>query len=370
VKVSLRPNLHLPERAPSGVQFQSSKACAAADTFDLGSARDKKWLERLAIGAPASNAGRASVRCSELLEVIGAPDYSKLRLLRSVDVAEGIRVMAPCPDGTVFTQDTLSKSIRQWDPKTGRALDRLGLLEGAPMAVSRDGVVASVRNRLVELRSAITGKSLPDLVGHREFVTCLAFGPDGNAVTASTDRTVKQWDPQTGACLRTFKVSKPICRVAAGPEGFMAVEIDHGPRSLIKLWDGNLRRFLRTIPISGKSISAMSFVPGGLLTASRGRDGKVQLWDIPTGRLLRELKGHEDTVNSIAVAPDGIVLTASDDQTIRLWDTATGECLQVLNPGEEDYVTSVAFDSEGNVLSALLSGKICTWGPARSDSQG
>ena len=64
---------------------------------------------------------------------------------------------------------------------------------------------------------------------------------------------------------------------------------------------------------------------------SGSRDQTIQLWDVATGALLQTLEGHTDSVTSVAFSPNGKqVVSGSDDQTVRLWDTATGALLQTL----------------------------------------
>jgi WD40 repeat protein len=56
----------------------------------------------------------------------------------------------------------------------------------------------------------------------------------------------------------------------------------------------------------------------------------VRLWDVATGKEVRRFTGHEGSVNSVAVTPDGkYVVSGSGDKTVRVWELATGKCRRV-----------------------------------------
>jgi WD40 repeat protein len=87
---------------------------------------------------------------------------------------------------------------------------------------------------------------------------------------------------------------------------------------------------------------------------SGSHDQTVRLWDAATGALLQRLEGHTNSVNSVAFSPDGKkVVSGSHDQTVRLWDAATGTLLQRLE-GHTSSVTSVAFSPDSKLLPSLL----------------
>jgi len=81
------------------------------------------------------------------------------------------------------------------------------------------------------------------------------------------------------------------------------------------------------------------------------------------GDLAMALTGHEGKVNSIAYSLDGLLLTSgSEDGTVRLWDTRTGqETLSPLRSGD-GTVTSVAFSPDGgSIASGTSHGPIHIW---------
>jgi WD40 repeat protein len=63
-----------------------------------------------------------------------------------------------------------------------------------------------------------------------------------------------------------------------------------------------------------------------------GADHTARLWDVQTGAEVRRFSGHSNTVRDVVFSPDGqYILTASHDNTARLWhtdyhDTITSVC--------------------------------------------
>jgi hypothetical protein len=64
---------------------------------------------------------------------------------------------------------------------------------------------------------------------------------------------------------------------------------------------------------------------------SASQDDTLKLWDAETGQEIRTLEGHSDTVLACAYSPDGARLaSAGSDKTLRLWDAETGDCIATL----------------------------------------
>ena len=76
-------------------------------------------------------------------------------------------------------------------------------------------------------------------------------------------------------------------------------------------------------------------------------DNTARLWDTASGQALVTLEGHTGTVRSAAFSPDGTrVVTASYDNTARLWDAASGKALATLE-GHTGPALSAAFSPDG-----------------------
>ena len=74
----------------------------------------------------------------------------------------------------------------------------------------------------------------------------------------------------------------------------------------------------------------------------------------PAPDVLTTLKGHTDTVDAVAVSPDGtMIATASFDKTAKLWDAKTGKELRTFGgeKGHTGQVLAVAFSADGGQLA-------------------
>ena len=102
-------------------------------------------------------------------------------------------------------------------------------------------------------------------------------------------------------------------------------------------------------------ITSLAFSPDGRLLASASDDKTVKLWDSKTGKELRTLTGHTNRVNAVSFSPDGRLLASgSSDATIILWNTDSGESVIKMAASDaterRNSVEAVAFDPDGRIL--------------------
>ena len=79
----------------------------------------------------------------------------------------------------------------------------------------------------------------------------------------------------------------------------------------------------RTLAGHSSSVESVAFSPNGktLASGSADDDDTIKLWDVATGENIETLKGHTSAVESVVFSPDGkTVASASMDKTVKLWD--------------------------------------------------
>jgi platelet-activating factor acetylhydrolase IB subunit alpha len=85
------------------------------------------------------------------------------------------------------------------------------------------------------------------------------------------------------------------------------------------------------------------FIPPGDYLASCSRDNSIKIWEAATGYCVKTIEGHVDWVRCIVASPDGKYLASgSNDHSVRIWDVDSGKCVVELHE-HSHVVETVAF---------------------------
>jgi len=212
---------------------------------------------------------------------------------------------------------------------------------GSPKTVADDAIVRRI------------GRVRPR---HEQPLRQIVFAPDGRVFATRTDETLRWWDVQTGACVRTI-VALDGGRFVFSPDGkILAVA---STDKVIRLWETATGRPLRALVGHRDEVTSLDFGPGGRL-ASGGYDGELRLWHTTRGTLLRMLAGPQGEVHAVSFAPDGkSVAAASADRKIRRWQCATGKLLQVIETA--GGMRALGHSPDGARLAGLLESTLWVW---------
>lgn len=112
-------------------------------------------------------------------------------------------------------------------------------------------------------------------------------------------------------------------------------------------------------------IYSVAISPDGKMMASGGEDKTIKLWEVSSGKLLRNFTGHSERIKMIAFSPDGqLIASGGDDNTIRVWNIGTGEELYTLTGDSNSFgfVEFVGFSPNGETLiTGVGGGTIKVW---------
>ena len=223
----------------------------------------------------------------------------------------------------------------------------------------------------VRLLNVATGKAQTLLNGPTERFWSVAYSPDGKTLAASSyEGTVKLWNVATGQ--ERLVIQQPtheygVRSVAFASDGTTLATVGTGT---IKLWEVTTGGEGADLHV--QRLVHVSFAPDGKTLAASGEDGAVKLWSWGgAGWQERESINVGGWAPPIAFSANGKTLATVFENTVKLWDVATGKAhTQFLeNTGR---VSSVAFSPDGKAM--VLGSKdrtvklwnLATTGPART----
>ncbi len=206
-------------------------------------------------------------------------------------------------------------------------------------------------DRTVRIWDADSGSELAVLHGHDDWVREVAWSPDGRRLaTASSDRTARIWDTDNNSELAVLRSHHDeVWGVAWSPDNRRLATASSDRTA--RIWDTDNNSELAVLRGHDNGVRGLAWSPDSRWLATGSRDRTARIWNVDNSSELTALRGHDDDVRDVAWSPDGKRLaTASSDRTVRIWDTDNNSELAVLR-GHDNGVRGLAWSPDGRLLA-------------------
>jgi WD40 repeat protein len=258
-----------------------------------------------------------------------------------------------------------NNAVLVWDVTSGELVKRLQMENVRPVSVAfsadQQRIAATSDSEIAVWDWETERRRSAHVVGHNAVATSVRFTlDDSKMVTASDDGTARVWESETGKPLGVLRHEHWVRGLAVSQNGRWVAtsSLDDS----VAVWNCDSLKRVRSLPSHGKhgGHRVVAFSPDTSRLASWGDDGVLRIWDLETGRPLKQqpirpggllLWDEEDGLSRMdhcAMAPDASKLLVGTQGNTYLFDTRSGaEVKTILG---EHSVKAACFSADATQL--------------------
>ena len=280
--------------------------------------------------------------------------------------SEGVKYVKFSPDASLLLSCSTDGKVYVWNARVGQLnyclLTHLGAVRSCNFS-PRDGrfIASCGDDRCIKLWDVKNYSNVTTLKGHSQVVWDINFSPGGTfIVSSSSDKTARVWDTRDSKCVMALEGhTGPVVYSKFSPDGRYICTCSWD--KTLRIWDLQTRKTLHLLKGHDDWISYCSFSPKGNVLASSSHDCTVRLWNCRDGTEIALLQDHTSDVNMCLFSPNGQLLaSASSDKTVRIFEIQSARDVSPSLSdkhtqshelrGHQESISSIAFSQDGNYL--------------------
>lgn len=243
-----------------------------------------------------------------------------------------LTVLSPTPSFTFSAHSSTVRSILQ---------------------LESDGTIVSCSDDATLKRFTVDGRLLNSYLGHEDGVVyVIELGKDV-IVSASLDGSFKKWKVSTNECIKTIETFGSISGLLRPRNNDSVILSCLKYRSIVTLRISDFEQ-VHSFDTNIFVYCFCELEDDGILVGG----SELEIWY--QGMRRRRLTGHRATISLVVELMNKTIASASRDQTIKIWNVQTGQCIHTLE-GHTHWLTAILELSDGTLVSSSYDHLVLVW---------